>query len=261
MLKKYAPFLAITSIMVLAACGGDSAPPAPSASNAPAVAPTPAAPAGYQVAAVTGGGGISGTVTVTGDVPEAEVVEVNKDNSVCGDEKTIKDIQVGDGGVLANAVVWIDDIKSGKDWDNGSSGSVDQNGCSYMPHIQALAPGAKLEVVNSDAVLHNIHAYAGDETLFNIAQPIQGMKTSKTLEESGPVHLKCDVHSWMSAWVFVAANPYYAITATDGSFSLGDVPAGTYSVKIWHGRFGEQSGTATVEADGTATVDFEMTAS
>lgn len=262
MSKKLAPIVALASIAALAACGGEAPPPpAPSAEAKTPTAAAPASPTGYMVAAVTDGGSIMGTVRVTGDVPAAEVVEVNKDNNVCGSEKKMHDVQVGEGGVLANAVVWLDDIKQGKDWADNKAGEVDQKACDYTPHFQVLAPGASLEVINSDPILHNIHAYAGDETLFNIAQPIQGMKTKKTVEKSGPVHLKCDVHSWMSAYVFVAANPYFAITGSDGSYTLGDVPPGTYAVKVWHGKFGEKSGTATVDASGSITVDFELQAS
>jgi len=258
MSNKLAPIVALASLAALAACGGEAPPPPTPAAGAKKTAP---APAGYQVADAGGGGGISGTVRVTGSVPAPEVIEVNKDNAVCGNEKKLHDIQVGDGGVLAGAVVWIDDIKKGKAWSDGKAGSVDQKGCDYSPQIQVLSKGASLDVINSDNILHNIHAYAGDETLFNIAQPMQGMKTSKTLEKSGPIHLKCDVHSWMSAYVFVAANPYFAVTGADGSFSLADVPPGAYSVKVWHGKFGEKSGSATVEAGGTATLDLELQAS
>jgi hypothetical protein len=138
---------------------------------------------------------------------------------------------------------------------------VDQVECHYVPQIQVLKPGASLEVINSDAILHNIHAYDGDETLFNIAQPIKGQKTSKELNASGPVHLKCDVHSWMSAWVFLAKTPYYAVTADDGTFSIGDVPPGTYTVKVWHGKLGTSSMEVAVEAGGSAMADLTITAS
>jgi plastocyanin len=261
MLRKSAPITALALVAILAACGGQEAPPSQQAAKPPAPAPAKPAAAGYQVAAVADGGSIAGSVKAIGNIPAAEKVEITKDNSACGTEKVLEDITVGSGGELSHAVVWIEDIKSGKDWGNGSAGSVDQVNCRYIPHVQAVAPGATLEVINSDSVLHNIHAYSGDETLFNIAQPIQGQKTKKDLMESGPVHLKCDVHSWMSAWVFVAANPYYAVTGADGSFTLDDVPPGDYTVKVWHGKLGESSVQVTVEAGGAAAADLTIEAS
>ena len=252
------------TLVVLAACGG-AAPPPPAETKTETAPPTvaePAAEAGeYQVATVADGGIITGKVTVTGEVPKGEKVEVNKDNAVCGNEKTIDDVRVGAGNTLADAVVWIDGISSGKAWSDGQMATVDQQGCHYTPWIQAIAVGGSLNVVNSDAVLHNIHAYRGEETLFNIAQPMKGQSTKKTITQAGPVHLKCDVHSWMSAYVFVAPHPYFAITKEDGSFSIGDVPPGDYTVKVWHGKFAEKSMQVKVDAKGSATADFSVAAS
>jgi plastocyanin len=257
----------LSAFALLAACGGGTPPPPPAGEATRAAAPPPTAePAGgaegeYHFMAVADGGGVAGKVTVAGSVPAPEKVEVNKDQNVCGTEKVLEDVQVGAGGALANAVVWIDGIGSGKAWADGRQGTVDQKECHYVPHIQALAPGANLDILNSDPILHNIHAYSGEETLFNIAQPIKGQKTTKKLARSGPVQLKCDVHSWMSAYVFVAASPYYAITGADGSYSIGDVPPGTYTVKVWHGKLGEKSTSVTVAPKGTAAADFEIQAS
>jgi plastocyanin/predicted small lipoprotein YifL len=268
MSRKLMSAVALAALIALAACGGEAPPPAqqqkPQAQATPPAA-EPAAGGGeageYQVVAVADGGTISGKVTATGNVPKPEKVEVNKDNAVCGSEKTMEDIVAGADGSLGNAVVWIDAIGKGKAWNDGQQGAVDQRECHYVPQIQVLAPGASLDVINSDPILHNIHAYSGEETLFNIAQPIKGQKTTKKLTASGPVHFKCDVHSWMSAWVFVAASPYFAVTKADGTFSIGDVPPGTYTVKVWHGRLGESSTSVKVDPKGTASANLEIHAS
>ena len=225
-------------------------------------AKTPAAPAGggaYAVAAVTDGGKISGSVKFQGAPPPPEKVEVSKDPAVCGKEKVLETVQVGSGGGLKGVVVWIDNISKGKDWGSIDGGEVDQTECHYKPYIQIVREGGQVNIKNSDAVLHNIHAYYKDtETLFNLAQPLKGMSTPKKLEKSGPVHFKCDVHSWMSAYAFVAAHPYYAISGDDGSFSFDEVPAGTYKLRAWHPKFGEKTADATVTAGGTASASFSM---
>ncbi len=260
MLSQCRSAIALAVLVALTACGGEAPPPAPqqtTRTEAPA-APEPASTGEYQVVAVADGGAITGKVTVTGEVPKPEKVEINKDTATCGTEKVMEDIKVGPGGTLAHAVVWIDGIGQGKAWSDGQTATVDQKDCHYIPQVQALAAGGTLEVVNSDPILHNIHAYSGEDTLFNIAQPLKGQKTPKKIAQTGPVHLKCDVHSWMNAWVFVAPHPYFAITKDDGTFSIGDVPPGSYTVKVWHGRFGEKSATVQVGAKGTASADFAL---
>ena len=253
--------VAALAVASLAGCGGgeqQTTTPRPRASGAPA-AGAAAGSGGYTVAAVSGGGTVSGQVTLQGQPPAVEKIEVSKDAAVCGHEKSVETVQVGPNGGLASVVVWIDGISQGKDWGSISGGQVDQKECHYSPYVQIVRAGGELAILNSDPILHNIHAYHNDkETLFNLAQPTQGMKTPKKLEKTGPVHLKCDVHSWMSAWVFVAGHPYYAVTGPDGAFSLPDVPAGTYKVKAWHSKYGEKTGDITVSAGGTATLDFSM---
>lgn len=260
---------AVTATALLAGCGG-GAPPAekPKAAEKPAAAPaapaTEPAPAegaavSYEVTPVADGGAISGKVMLGGTAPAPEIIEVTKDGNVCGTEKKTEKYMVSTEGALANAVVWIDGIAKGKDWPAGEA-VVDQKDCHYVPHVQAVPAGKTVEIINSDAVLHNVHAYAGGETLFNLAQPTQGQKTPKKLNQTGPIELKCDVHSWMHAWVFVAPNPYYAVTADDGTFKIGDVPPGTYKVKVWHESAGEQSAEVVVAAAGAHESNFTLTA-
>ena len=253
-LKYVAPALALA---LTVACGGGGEEHKESTRAKPAA--QPAGGGGYTVAAVTDGGKVSGSVKFEGTPPPLEKVEVSKDPAVCGKEKVLETVQVGSGNGLKGVVVWIENISKGKDWGSIDGGEVDQTECHYKPYIQIIKVGEQVNIKNSDSVLHNIHAYYKDtETLFNLAQPMKGMSTPKKLEKSGPVHFKCDVHSWMSAYAFVAAHPYYAISGDDGSFSLDDVPAGSYKLHAWHPKFGEKTADATVTAGGTATASFTM---
>ena len=95
---------------------------------------------------------------------------------------------------------------------------------------------------------------------FNISQP-RAMTTTRRGSQafSTPeimVPLQCNVHSWMNAYVGVVEHPYFAVSAADGSFTIPGLPAGTYQVEAWHETLGTQSGEATVEADGSATLSF-----
>jgi hypothetical protein len=74
------------------------------------------------------------------------------------------------------------------------------------------------------------------------------------------VRFKCDVHGWMAAWVGVLPHPYFAVTAADGSFTLKDVPPGTYTVEAWHERFGTKTAQVTVAANQTGRTSFTFSA-
>lgn len=226
-----------------------------------AIAVLPPARAEYAAGQVKDGGEVRGRIRLAGKAPASPRVTPEKDASVC---KPHVDgaLQVAADGGLANAVVWIEGVRRGKALDARSI-SVDQIGCVYTPRVQAVAMGSKVAFKNSDATFHNVHAYAGEEgeTAFNLGMPKGSKPIDRELDESGVLVLKCDAgHSWMKAFVHVFEHPYFAVTAADGSFSMKDVPAGTWPVKVWHETLGELSGTAKVSAKGVATVDLAYAA-
>jgi len=75
------------------------------------------------------------------------------------------------------------------------------------------------------------------------------------------LHLKCDVHSWMTAYVGVVKHPYFAVTDTGGLYQIANVPAGTYKIQAWQERYGPVTQMVTVKPGATTTVDFTYTGS
>jgi uncharacterized protein (DUF2141 family) len=73
------------------------------------------------------------------------------------------------------------------------------------------------------------------------------------------VKFKCDVHPWMNAYIGVLPHPYFSVTGNEGTFEIKDLPPGSYTVEIWHEKYGTQTQQVTVEEGGTATADFTVT--
>ena len=78
--------------------------------------------------------------------------------------------------------------------------------------MQVAVEGQKIDVKNSDPVLHNIHAYAGSKTLFNQAQPPKAKDLEKQAKDGDVIRLQCDVHPWMKAFIVVAKSPFAAVS-------------------------------------------------
>ena len=195
----------------------------------------------YKAVGVSDGGTIAGEVKFIG-TPHIEKLEVGKDTRHCGSAKISPRLSVDKSGGVENAVVMLLDVKEGKALEITAKAVIDQKGCEYTPHVQAVSVGTQLEVVNSDAVLHNVHAYNPQgRTLFNIAQPIKGQRTSSKrmrFQKPGIYSFACDAgHIWMSAYVVAVEHPYYAVTDENGNFRIEDVPPGTYRIKMWHEGF------------------------
>ncbi len=215
---------------------------------------------GYDAGAVSNGGSISGTITFAGDAPEAAPIEVTKDAKVCAQtQKYDESLVVGGNKGIRNAVISISNISGGKDF--GAVMPLDQKDCVYTPHIVLTPAGSELEILNNDGILHNIHTYSEANAAFNQAQPKFRKKLKKTFEKPEVVRVECDAHGWMKGWIVVMDHPYYAVTDEAGAFSLTDVPAGEYELKIWHETLGETMQKVTVEAGSDASLAVELSQS
>lgn len=240
---------------------GEKAPPGSMPKGAEAA---PAKENAYiELDAVPSAGIIKGTVTYTGSKQPGKL-EVTKDTQVCthGGEPDGK-LQVSDGK-LKNAVVAItDDIPRGKRWES-SKAVVDNKECLFDPRVQIGRYQGDVEAKNSDPVFHNANlaridgtgsnAGAGD-LLANVALPLQGQSQTKSLKKSGIVGVKCNVHEWMQAWIYVSKHPYAAVTQADGTYEITGVPPGDYNAIVWHEDLGQFDAKVKVDPGGTATLD------
>ncbi len=211
----------------------------------------------YDGGAVSDGGTITGVVKFKGTAPTPKKIEANKDTEVCGKTQKFDESLVVSGGNLVNAVIYISDIKKGKKMEPQKA-TLDQKGCDYQPHVLAFTAGSSIDINNDDGILHNIHSFSKVNTVFNMAQPKFKKTLTVKIDKPEAINVKCDVHGWMNGWLFSAENPYYAVTQKDGSFKLTDVPAGTYTIEVWHETLGKMTQKVTVKAKEEAKVNFEL---
>ena len=135
---------------------------------------------------------------------------------------------------------------------------IDQQACVYTPRVVGARVGQTVQVKNGDMLLHNVDASSGKNNGFNVAQPRAGQVYEfKPKNEEIMLHLKCDVHNWMNAYVGIVTNPYFAVSNPMGTFEIDKVPPGTYMLEAWHERFGLVSKPVTVKAGAVASVDFD----
>ena len=148
----------------------------------------------------------------------------------------------------------LEDLPSSVSADPTATYSIDQKGCEFVPRVQIVPPGVRLTVLNSDPVNHNARAAdASNAVLFNVATPVIGSRAEGSLSAPGPVRVKCDVHPWMIAWVFVADHPA-VLTDANGHFVLKNVPAGRHRLRVWHELLSSPGAEVTVESGKDAVV-------
>jgi len=245
-------FVSAAAMAGLLACGGSGPSEAPPA--APAAAPVDPATAAT----------ITGTVVLEGEPPAPEVVKMSADpfcTTAGHDGQPAQYFVMGAGNGLENVFVYVKSGLGDRTFPPPTTPAVlDQQGCRYSPHVIGVQVGQPLDVTNSDGTLHNVHAVPMVNAEFNTAQPVQGMTLTHTF--TAPeimIPFKCDVHSWMNAYVGVVGNPYYAVTANGGTFSLDGLPPGTYEIEAWHEKLGTQTQTVTVGEKESKAISFAFT--
>lgn len=200
---------------------------------------------------------LSATVAFTGTAPVAK--KLNKDaDAFCGKTPgTDEEVLVKDGK-LANVMVRVTKGADARFDAPTKAAEIDQTGCMYRPRVVGVVAGQDITIKSNDDTTHNVHTYKGEESLFNRAQN-KGEFTKKTADlktENGAITFKCDIHPWMTGYVIVNPNPYFAVTDATGLAKL-DLPAGKYTVEAWHEKFGTKTAEVTVEAGKPAEVKFE----
>ena len=139
---------------------------------------------------------------------------------------------------------------------------LDQKGCQYWPHVNAIQVGQTLEIKNSDPTLHNVHALAKVNKEFNEGQPVQGMVSKKVFTKPEEViKFKCDVHGWMNSWMAVLTHPFHGVSDASGAFTIANLPPGTYTLVAWHEKYGKQEQQVTVGPKESKSVTFTFKAS
>jgi len=242
---------ALCLTVAAAGCGGGE----------PERAATPAAtaPVTNPVDPATAGS-VTGKVTLTGTPPAGRPIRTDSDPN-CKEPVSDESYMVATDGSLGNVFVYVKDGLGNLVFPvPGEPKELAQQGCSYRPHVLGIQVGQTLDIVSKDPTLHNVHAIPAANREFNVGQPGEGVRNQHVFSAKEVlVPFKCDVHGWMTAFVGVVDHPFYAVTGTDGSFSLEGLPPGTYTIEAVHEKLGRSTQSVTIGAKETSSVAFTFT--
>ncbi|MHC4321830.1 MAG: hypothetical protein ACYST3_06095 [Planctomycetota bacterium] len=135
-------------------------------------------------------------------------------------------------------------------------GVVDQLNLIFIPHVIAVQKGTTIDFPNSDLVRHNVFSTPDCCNQFNLGTYDIGVSKPVTFNESCEIPLLCNVHAEMSAFVVILENPYFSVTAKDGSFTINKVPSGTYKLMTWHEKLRTEAQEVTVEGGKAVEANF-----
>ena len=205
-------------------------------------------------------GSIVGDVKFIDAPPKLPPIKVSKDQDYCGETLPNETYLIDSDGGLKNVVVFIESAPTGRAADPQKENFLFNDGCRYAPRVMAMQRGEKLKVRSNDPKLHVPHAYLGDRTVFNLSLPFKNttIDTTAKIRQAGILKIVCDTHAWMLGYIHVFDHPYFEVTNEQGTFSIADLPAGSYVLTAWHEDGGIKSQEITVPESGDVRLSFEF---
>ena len=184
-------------------------------------------------------GSLKGRILVDGTAPTPAPLAVTKD-AYCVDKKPVNEsIVIGKDNALVNAVVYLkvatgQKVTVAPEYDAKMKEPVvlDNNGCSFKPHITLIRVGQTLDIKNSDPVGHNtnVAVFAFNQTIPTGGQTQVKASTAGTL----PQPVVCNIHPFMKGYVLALDHPYMTVTGEDGTFEIKNIPVGKHDFQFWH---------------------------
>lgn len=245
----------LAATLVLTACS--SAPVAEKKAEKKEDAPKPVY---FKVDPATAGT-VTGKILFTGKKPAKKKINVDEDRQCAAMHKAglyDESVVVNANGTLANAFIYVKQGLEGKTFEPPAEPvTIDQKGCWFEPRVLGIQTGQQLVITNSDPVTHNIHPMAEINSAWNQSQDPGSEPLKRRFKQREiMIRVKCNIHSWMRAWIGAVEHPYFAVTGKDGSFELKNLPPGDYTVEAWHEQYGKQEVKVTVPPGGKQEATF-----
>jgi carboxypeptidase family protein len=133
---------------------------------------------------------------------------------------------------------------------------LDQRDLKFIPHVLPILVGTKVAFPNSDVVRHHVFS-PGPTQKFSLGTYRVGETKYLVFNSPGIVDLLCNIHAEMSAYVVVTETPYYAVTDSQGNYSIENLPPGRYVVRVWHER-NSKFPPREIEVTGNLKENFEL---
>jgi hypothetical protein len=223
----------------------------------------------YESGTVADGAAVRGKITLTGPVPDPKEFELRRypDREYCGalsdgnGHRLLKEVNIGADGGLRDVVVVVEGIEKGKPF-TFTDAEVEASLCQFLPFVTVVSDKRRITVFNRDPVAHDIQGYAYNQAGVDIVLHRPALQVSGTTDIVQLVKgrkvftMQCGMHPYMQNWGYAIDNPYYAITDPNGSFAIGDLPAGTYHIRAWHPMLGTQEREIIVKPNETVSLDL-----
>lgn len=135
---------------------------------------------------------------------------------------------------------------------------MNQHNTEFEPTMLPVLRGTTVDFANIDTGWHNVNSPDQSVTPFNLGTYPGGVTRSMRFDNIGVAPIACIMHPEMRAHIVVLGNPYYSVSDYKGRYEIKNVPAGKYSLRVWHSRWNSDIVEVAVEAGKAVDVDFAL---
>ena len=159
---------------------------------------------------------------------------------------------------LADAVVWLESRGVQQPPPTARAPIVMQSR-EFSPRVRVVATGSSVAFPNQDPFRHNVFSKSGPSE-FDLGLYGRGETKEARVDRPGVYPIFCNIHAKMLAFVVAVPSTLVAQPNPDGRYSITGVPAGTYTLHVWHDRGGSVTREVTVAGDGQPVVNVQLDA-
>lgn len=217
-------------------------------------------------ALLPGMGALEGKVVLAGAPPAPEAFEVptsNKDHAACVAHVRSERLTLSANKEIRDVVIAVSGYKPKTRVKPQKNAVINNDKCSFVPHVLAVTRGTRVQLTNDDPFMHNAHGLLGNE--FNLAV-MKGVPQRQRLAKPGWTALQCDIHPWMKGHIHVFEHNLFDVSDAAGNFKLVNIPPGEYEIEVWHEKVAfsfdpktwTKVGKVKIEAGKTARLDFSL---
>lgn len=110
---------------------------------------------------------------------------------------------------------------------------IDQHDETFIPYVEVFRPGDRVVFRNSDRTRHHVYSFAPAKSFEFVIAP-GGDTPAVVLDRVGEIAVGCNIHDRMITHMYVSDAPWVAKADAQGRAVFGDLPAGHYTVRVWH---------------------------
>lgn len=182
---------------------------------------------------------------------------VRSANAYPGRASSMPMTAVMEHGAARDAVLWLEKVPAAADTARpGPRPKLAQKDQCFLPRVLPIAQGTSVDFPNMDPIFHNVFS-ASPTKRFDLGKYGRGQSKRVRFEKPGLVNVYCDIHSSMEAFVLVLPTHVFSQPDAGGAWALPAVPAGGYTLHVWHPDRPEVKREVRLPASGDLTVDLE----